>query len=50
MDRDKGKKMMFTDEKYIVWTVNIKTYDSLIILKSMKSAGFKLMKFKILLN
>ncbi len=50
MDQNKGKKIVFSDEKYIVWNVNIKAYDSLILLKSIESAAFKLMKFKIVLN
>jgi|LSQX01.1.fsa_nt_gb hypothetical protein len=50
MDQRKGKKMTFSDEKDIVWNVNVKTYDYLIFLKSFKSAGSKIMKFKILLN
>lgn len=50
MDGDKGKKMTFSDEKYIVWNVDIKAYDYLILLKSFKSDGYKLMKFKIVLN
>jgi len=50
MDQNKWKKFIFPDEKEIVWNVNIKAYDSLILLKSCEATAFKLMKFKIVLN
>lgn len=42
--------MIFSDEKDIVWNVNIKAYDCAIPVEINNSSVFKLMKFKIILN